>query len=127
VIPSRFTTSACAAALVVSAGLFLGACGADHSGSGAAARAGSSPATGSQITISNFMFEPMHLSTSPGATIRVTNRDAVAHTLSAVGGAFDTGDLAPDQTKTITVPSKPGTYRYICNIHQYMVGTITVR
>ena len=32
-----------------------------------------------------------------------------------------------NQTKTFKAPSKPGTYHYICNIHQYMMGTIVVK
>lgn len=125
-IPSRLTTRV--GALVVGGGLFLAACGASPSGSGTPAATGtSSSKTGTQITISNFMFQPMSLTAPPGASIRVTNKDSVTHTLSAVGGAFNTGDLSPNQTKTITLPSKPGRYHYICNIHQYMVGTITVK
>ena len=63
----------------------------------------------------------------PGATVRVTNNDSVTHTLTATGGQFNTGDIGADQTKTFTAPTKPGTYHYICNIHQYMMGTIVVR
>jgi plastocyanin len=82
---------------------------------------------GTSITISNFMFAPMSLSVEPGARIIVTNKDSVAHTLTATDGKFSTGDLAPKQTKTIKAPMAPGEYHYICNIHQYMVGTITVK
>ena len=73
------------------------------------------------------MFAPMSASVAPGATVRVTNKDSVDHTLTATGGQFDTGDIGEGQTKTFTAPTKPGTYHYICNIHQYMMGTIIVR
>ncbi len=79
------------------------------------------------ITISNFMFSPMRVSVAPGSTVSVTNKDSVTHTLTATGGQFDTGDIDGGQTKTFTAPSKAGTYSYICNIHQYMMGTIVVR
>jgi len=79
------------------------------------------------ITISNFMFSPMHASVAPGSTVSVTNKDSVTHTLTATGGRFNTGDIGPGQTKTFRAPSKAGTYDYICNIHQYMMGTIVVR
>ncbi len=82
---------------------------------------------GSSITISNFMFVPMSLSVSPGATVKVTNKDSVTHTITASGGQFNTGNIAQNQTKTFTAPRTPGTYHYICNIHQYMMGTITVK
>ena len=73
------------------------------------------------------MFSPMHAAAAPGSTISVTNKDSVTHTLTATGGQFNTGDIGPAQTKTFTAPSKEGTYNYICNIHQYMMGTIVVR
>ena len=73
------------------------------------------------------MFMPMSLSVSPGATVKVTNKDSATHTLTATGGQFNTGNITQNQTKTFKAPSKPGTYHYICNIHQYMMGTIVVK
>jgi plastocyanin len=85
------------------------------------------PQSGTHITISNFMFFPMALTVSPGATISVTNKDSATHTLTAMNGRFDTGDVAQNQTKTFKAPMQAGTYHYICNIHQYMVGSVTVK
>ena len=118
-----------AVVLVLAAALLLAACG---SGGGSASSSGSSSsgsaATSTKaITISNFMFSPMHAAVAPGSTVSVTNKDSVTHTLTATGGQFDTGDIDAGQTKTFTAPMKPGTYSYICNIHQYMMGTIVVR
>ena len=73
------------------------------------------------------MFSPMSATVAPGATVMVTNKDSVTHTLTATKGQFDTGDIEAGQSKTFTAPMKPGTYSYICNIHQYMMGTIIVR
>ena len=93
--------------------------------SGSSASSGSS--TGTSITISNFMFGPMSMTVPPGATISVTNKDSATHTLTASGpGGFNTGNISHNQTKTFRAPMKPGTYQYICNIHQYMMGTIKV-
>jgi plastocyanin len=72
------------------------------------------------------MFSPMSDTVAPGATISVTNTDAVTHTLTSTDGAFTTGNVGPHQTKTFKAPTKPGTYSYICAIHQYMMGTIKV-
>jgi plastocyanin len=118
-----------AVVLVLGAALLLSACSSGGgSGSPASGSSGGSGATTSteSITISNFMFSPMHASVAPGSTVSVTNKDSVTHTLTATGGRFNTGDIGPGQTKTFTAPSKAGTYDYICNIHQYMMGTIVV-
>jgi plastocyanin len=122
--------------LVLGGALLLAACGSSgsgSSGSGAAAStstssaaSGSSATKTSSITISNFMFSPMSATVAPGATITVTNKDSVTHTLTATKSQFDTGDIGAGQSKTFTAPMKPGTYSYICNIHQYMMGTIVV-
>jgi len=73
------------------------------------------------------MFMPMSISVSPGATVKVTNKDSATHTLTATGGQFNTGNITHDQTKTFKAPSKSGTYHYICSIHQFMIGTIIVK
>jgi plastocyanin len=86
-----------------------------------------SSTSGTAITIQNFMFSPMSLSVKPGAVVKVTNKDSATHTLTASNNAFNTGDITQNQTKTFKAPMKPGTYHYICNIHQYMMGTIIVK
>jgi len=139
----RGVRSGAAGLLVAAAALLLAACGGGTSPSSAPATtstspsssssssgssSGTAPASGSSsITISNFMFEPMTLDVAPGAAVKVTNDDSSTHTLTATGGQFDTGAIAQNQTKTFTAPSKPGQYHYICNIHQYMMGTIDVK
>jgi plastocyanin len=102
--------------------------GGESAGPGSSASSVSSgSSTGTSITISNFMFSPMSMTVRPGATISVTNKDSATHTLTASGpGGFNTGNISHNQTKMFTAPTKPGTYQYICNIHQYMMGTIKV-
>ncbi len=73
------------------------------------------------------MFSPMSLSVSPGATVTVKNEDSATHTVTASDKSFDTGDVAPGGTKTFTAPKKAGSYSYICSIHNYMQGTLTVK
>ena len=130
--PKRWIRSG-AVVTVMAAALLLSACGGGG-GSGSTSPTASSSSSGSaaatpttSITISNFMFSPMAASVAPGSTVTVANKDSVTHTLTATGGQFDTGDIGPGQTKTFTAPTKPGTYDYMCNIHQYMTGKIVVR
>jgi plastocyanin len=82
------------------------------------------------IVIKNFAFVPADLTVSPGATITVHNEDPATHTVTAVSPhdkVFDTGDIAGGATKTFTAPSSAGSYPYICEIHQFMHGTLTVK
>jgi plastocyanin len=116
-----------AGALVIAGALLLAACGSSTPSMSGSPVASASSSGGSTITISNFMFMPMSISVSPGATVKVTNKDSATHTLTAAGGQFNTGNIAHDQTKAFKAPSKPGTYHYICSIHQFMMGTIVVK
>jgi plastocyanin len=130
-VTSRRSTLVALGALL-SVAVTITGCG---SGSGGNAPAGSSSTTTAAstsapntITIKNFMFSPMSLTVSPGAKITVTNQDSAAHTVTATGDkAFDTGDVGPGKTMTFTAPGKAGSYSYICDIHQYMTGTLVVK
>jgi plastocyanin len=113
--------------VVALAGLLLAACGGGGSAPSHASSGAGAAVAANSVTISNFMYSPMTAVVAPGATVKVVNKDAVAHTLTAMGGQFDTGNIDPGQTKTFTAPTKPGSYHYICNIHQFMMGTIQVR
>ncbi len=121
-----------AAALLVLGGAILlatggGGAAAPASTSGSSAASSTAAASRVHITISNFMFQSMNVTVKPGATVTVTNKDSATHTLTATGGQFNTGDITQNQTKTFKAPTKPGTYSYICNIHQYMMGNIIVK
>lgn len=89
----------------------------------------SAPATAAAVVIRDFAFSPAELTVAPGAKITVTNQDGAAHTLTGAGSAgFDTGLLSRGQTKTITAPSTPGSYPFVCLPHSTtMKGTLTVR
>jgi plastocyanin len=97
--------------------------------SGGSSSGGGSPSTGGSatITIQNFSFSPAKITVTPGEKVTVTNKDSVAHTVTANDKKFDTGDIGPGKTVTFTAPSSPGGYPYICTIHQYMTGMLTVK
>jgi plastocyanin len=78
------------------------------------------------VEIQNFSFHPPATTVAPGSTVTVTNADQTTHTFSAVNGSFNSSDINGGTSMTITAPTKPGTYAYRCNIHQYMHGVLTV-
>lgn len=89
-------------------------------------RHAAAPVVPDTITIRNFAFSPGTVTVSPGATITVQNDDESTHTVTATNKAFDTGNIAGGGRRTFTAPAKPGRYPYICEIHQYMTGTLVV-
>lgn len=78
------------------------------------------------VAISGFAFSPATLTINVGDRVTWTNADAVAHTATATGGAFDTGDIAQGQSASVRF-TKAGTYAYNCTPHPSMTGTIRVR
>jgi plastocyanin len=105
----------------------LGACGDGPPGASGADSAGDVKAgPANTIVIKNFVFSPAEITVAPGAVIMVDNQDSAPHTVTAKDKTFDTGNLAGNQRGSITAPMKPGGYPYICDIHQYMTGTLTV-
>jgi plastocyanin len=81
---------------------------------------------GSTVKIQDFAFAPVVVRVAPGAKVVVSNADSTTHTMSASGGQFDTANLAPGMSRTITAPRTPGRYRFVCRIHPNMVGTLVV-
>ncbi len=78
------------------------------------------------ITIAGFAFGPASLTVPAGATVMVVNQDGANHTVLAMDGSFDTGNIAGKATGMFTAPSKPGSYPYKCAIHPFMTGTLVV-
>ncbi len=91
----------------------------------ASAQAAPAAAAGTAVTVSNMAFSPASVTIPVGTKVTWTNTDPVAHTVTADGGAFNSGHLNPGQSFTYTF-DKAGTFDYHCQYHPYMKGTITV-
>ncbi|MFE2875125.1 cupredoxin domain-containing protein [Streptomyces roseus] len=85
-------------------------------------------ATAARITIKDFGFSPGSLTVVPGTVVTVVNQDSAPHTITGTGRAhFDTGTIEAGRSATFTAPRARGSYSYICDIHQFMSATLTVR
>ena len=122
------------AALVAPA---LGACGDDEESEPAASTstdgtaapagdAGGEATATDKVAIVDFQFKPAAIEVKTGTTVTWTNEDGFAHTATAEDKSFDTGNLDKGQTGTATF-DKAGTFKYICTIHNSMVGTVVVK
>lgn len=77
------------------------------------------------MVIKNFAFSPADITVHPGQQVEWTNEDPTVHTVTAVNRLFNSGDLSQGKTFTYTF-TKAGSYNYLCLIHQFMTGTVTV-
>src|SRR5262249_44737406 len=109
----------------------LAACGSSSKSSGSTNSGGTSasasPASSSAagITISNESFASTPV--KAGSTVTIKNMDQIEHTVTSDDGTSFNVDMPGGQTKTFTAPTKPGTYKFHCNIHSFMHGTLTVQ
>ncbi len=70
-------------------------------------------------------YAPPSLMVPTGTAIRFVNDDAEIHTVTRLGGGFDSG-LMFSGGESIHVFDTPGVYQYTCLPHPFMVGTIVV-
>jgi plastocyanin len=70
-------------------------------------------------------YSPEVIEVSVGTTVTWTNDDVIIHTVTDLGGKFDSGFIQPDETWKYTFDSA-GTYYYYCSIHPWMKGSVLV-
>jgi plastocyanin len=123
-------------AVLLGGGLLLPMCGSS-SGNG-----GTPQGTASTITIQNNAFSPLDVTVAAGATVTVTNLDAVPHSVTsetakgslqpgaANGVSFDTGTFTGTKSFVIAASAASGTVvPYYCRVHlgNMPQGTITIQ
>ena len=113
--------------------LALAGCGKDDK-AGKEAKPPASSANGSvplsgaaPVDIINFEFKPQKVVVKPGTTVTWTNRDTTIHDIKDTSplNTPQSRELSKGDTFAITY-AQPGSYSYICGIHQYMTGTVEV-
>lgn len=75
------------------------------------------------VSIQGFAYDPASFKVAAGDTIIFINKDSAPHTATAEDGSFDTGQIAPGQSVSVTIPA--GTHPYYCTIHPMMKGVAT--
>lgn len=84
----------------------------------------SAPA-GTSVRMARSRFMPATLTIAPGSTVSWFNDDSLPHTVTAVDGSWDSGNLAPGDRFERRFDAA-GTFAYLCRYHPGMTGTITV-
>jgi plastocyanin len=80
---------------------------------------------GASVAIFDFGFDSASITVEVGTTVTWTNTGGVAHTVTADGGGFDSGNIGAGGTYSFTFDT-PGTYSYFCAIHPSMTGEVIV-
>jgi len=114
--------------LLALAGAMLVAGCAKSSGPSSPYGASSAPPAPGQpntVVMANIAFSPASITVSAGTTVTWQNNDGVNHTSTSDNGLWDTGTIAPGQSRTTTF-STAGTFTYHCNVHPMMTGTVVV-
>jgi plastocyanin len=112
--------------LLAAAGVLAVGCGGGNNSSdgGPTTSGAATPASGTAVAIDNFAFSPATLNVKMGQQVTWTNKQDVAHTVTADGGTFD-HPMPPNATFSFTFP-KAGSFAYHCTIHPFMKGTVVV-
>jgi plastocyanin len=93
----------------------------------AAALPAEAPTSRIEVRMAASQFEPAQLTVAEGQTVRWSNADAVAHTVTATSGAaFDSGTIEAGGEFSWTA-TRAGRVSYACVFHPGMTGTILVR
>lgn len=92
---------------------------------GTAACASKSTPRHHRLDIRDAAFQPGTLAVAVGDTVTWVNRDIVPHTVTALDGSWDSGNLPPGEQFTLIVPSVEAT-RYLCRYHPTMAGVLEV-
>lgn len=79
-----------------------------------------------KVVISNYKYGPEDIKVKVGTTVTWTNNDAVKHNVVSDDGKMPEGKLmAKGETYSYTF-DKVGTFKYHCDPHPYMHGSVTV-
>jgi plastocyanin len=74
---------------------------------------------------SQWGYAPVTRTIAPGTWVTWSNDGQDPHTVTAVDGSFDSGDLDPSEGFSWYF-DQPGTFAYVCTLHPWMSGTIVV-
>lgn len=76
------------------------------------------------IEMRDNVFVPATANISAGTTVRWTNEGSTPHTTTS--DAWDSGPLNPGAAAFARRFDTPGTFNYVCTLHEGMTGTIVV-
>ena len=112
--------------LLAVVGTLAAGCGGGGSSAGGSGPTSTAGGQGGEnaVTIDNLAFTPATLNLKTDQQVTWTNKQDIAHTVTADGGAFD-HQMPPGATFSFLF-DKAGSFPYHCTIHPSMTATIQV-
>lgn len=83
------------------------------------------PGSGTNVNLPGYTPVDFTVAIGINNTVKWTNNDNMAHTVTAIDGSFDSGNMNPGVSFLHTF-NKTGTYAYLCLYHHWMQGKVTV-
>jgi plastocyanin len=102
--------------------VLLVGCGSSETPTGSTRSADPPKPANATVRIADFKYGAA-LSVDRGTAVTWINKDRAPHT--ATGKGFDTGTLREGASASHTFTTA-GTFEYVCQLHPYMHGTLTV-
>jgi plastocyanin len=83
-------------------------------------------AAGNEVSIMSSSFSPKILTVSVNTTVKWTNSDGIAHTVTSDNAVWNSGNISAAGTFSFTFTAT-GTFNYHCTFHPSMTGTVIVQ
>ncbi len=71
-------------------------------------------------------FIPANTYVESNSRVTWVNNDYVSHTATATDNSFDTQEIQPRESKTLTISQGPKRIAYYCQIHPWMQASLTI-
>ncbi|HEV7666135.1 MAG TPA: PQQ-binding-like beta-propeller repeat protein, partial [Chloroflexota bacterium] len=78
------------------------------------------------LEVFDYDFLPRRVTVPAGTAVSWQNTGATIHTATDTKVAWDTGDIRPGETASVTF-NTPGTFTYTCSPHPWMLGQVIVQ
>lgn len=82
--------------------------------------------TANEVLMQNSVFSPTTITVTVNTTVKWTNKDSYAHTVTSSTGLFDSGTIAAGGTYSRQFTTV-GTFPYKCIFHSNMTGSVIVQ
>lgn len=84
------------------------------------------PAGAASVEIIDFAYAPQVITVAPGQALVFTNADLDEHTVTSETSDVLVSDVIPPGGQFSVTLDEPGTYDYVCTIHEFMSGSVEV-